>query len=523
VLNAPSQSVNPLGRSLPPRWEGWILAGVIVAWLCISLPSLLSYPTPHADESLFGSVAYNVMNSGSFGIPIYGDVLGVRENFLLNGRFYMASLAAWFYFFGVSLFSARLFSVLAAVVTTLLIWLTARNMMDGWHAILAAALFLFAWKTFYASHRVRPDIWMAFAGILVLWVYTLHPQRYGWLGLTAGLITNIHIPAGFFAAAIAPVLMVDLAGKKIQLASFIKFSIGLVAGAGLWLTFFLIPNPARTVWQFQGGFAGIAQGSAVNLNSYSMAGRLANAWLNFREGFWSATRFSWLEVLVIVLGLAVLLVKRHRSENRSLLLYFAGTIVAMVFSPYLRPYYLVMLMPILALIIARAAYQLSNTRSPYLSHLLILPLLAVYCLGDGILAWQSRDIAYDHYTQKLKALVPPGTHVFGDGALWFEFYDQPFTTDLYINYADVQSINRLDWLRTFLKTEQIEIIIWSDQLAPWSVSSEKPLSDYLNEMLHERCHQRGVVEERFYSVDRGDQPPRRFEVWQCPVEDPAPP
>ena len=505
------------------RWAGWLLLAAICLWLLISLPSLLSYPTPHGDEALFGSVAYNVMQNGSFGIPIYGNINGVREDFIQNGRFYEVALAAWFRFFGVSLFSARLFSVLGAVATSIFVWLTAKKLMPAQYALIASALCLFAWKTFYASHRVRPDMWLAFTVILILWLYVTHPQHPGWLGFIAGLMLNVHLPAVFGIAAIALVRLSDWATKRIQAASFLKFCAGLVLGISLWATFLLIPNPLRTIMQLQHGIAGTAQGSSLNLAGYSLEARLANAWGNLQEGFLGATRFGWLEVLACVLALIVLLALRSRSQDLSLVLFVIGTIAAMIVSPYLRPYYLIMLMPSLALVIGQAASLLAVAVSPVASFVLVVPLLGAYIAGDAVLAWQSRTVSYQHYSQELKALVPPGLPVFGDGALWFEFYDQPYTTDMYLNYADVQGISRADWLQTILQTQQIQVIIWSDQFAPWSESVEKPVSDVLDKTLHERCNRLGVVEEPFYSIDRGNQPLRRFEVWQCPVLNSPPP
>lgn len=492
------------------------MVGLIAFWLTFSLPSLLTYPTPHGDEALFGSTAYNLLKNGSFGIPVYGDVNGSSEDFIYIGRFQVVALAAWFRFFGVSLISGRLFAVSGTILTAIFVWLTARRRIDARYAVVAGALCLFAWKSFYAGHRVRPDIWVAFAGALILWLYTHHREHSGLLGFVAGALLNIHIPVAFFIVAVSLVMLSDLLTKRIATATFVRFCFGLTTGLLFWLALLLLPDPQRTITQYQGGLLG-APGGSLNLQNYSVAVRLQQLWSLAQETFLNSTRLGWLEVLTILAASIGLPFLKPSADDRNLLVFTFGMVGCIALTPYLQPYYMVMTVPIFALVMACAAYRLTKVSGTRIGLVVVTPLLLAYVAGDLAFAFGGRVISYQRYGQALKALVPTGSSVFSDGRFWFELYDQPFTSDYYLLFApQAQTMPPEAWVRHVLASRHIEIIIRSDVIAPWFPAKDDTLARIFDKVLHENCTLLGVVDDLFDGVDKGGPLSRRAEVWRCP-------
>jgi len=494
--------------------DGWLMLGAIVLYLSFSLPTLLSYPTPQSDEAMFASTAYNLAKHGSFGVPIYPDFNGSSRDFIFVGRFYAVGLASWFRFFGASLFSSRLFATMGAILTAVLVWLTARKLVPSRVAFIAGALCLFAWKSFNAGHSVRPDIWVALGGAFILWFYVSLPTEPGLLGLCAGLLPNIHLPAGFFIVSLSLVMLVDWFTKRNTTTALIRYSLGLTLGLACWLILLLGLDPQQTLATYRGGILGAPSGT-LNFEHYSLIFGLQNAWQFIKSGFLGASRFGWLEFLILTAASFSLPFLKPNPIERNFLVFALGLCVCFVLTPYLPTYYVVMTVPITTLLFVLAANHLVQGLGPKMGLVILMPLLLLYIAGDLAISWNSRAISYARYDEALHQLVPTSASVLGDGRFWFEFRDQPFTTMYYVHFApQAETMPPDDWIKSVLTARQIEYVLWSNLVDFWSASNGAG-PDTFHQYLIDHCLRVGVVTDIFNSVDRGELVPQPVEVWHC--------
>ena len=178
---------------------------VIIA-LASCLPLLLKYPSPGGDEPGFVDVASSFATRGVLGTEAYRGLLpGAEHHIYWQPPLYFLALGTWFRVAGAGLAEARTFSLLWAIVTVLLVYLTARRTIPPRPATIAASLFA---VSFFLTNRAAParmDMMCIALTVASVFIYLVARERnseslHGLSGLTAGLALTTH-PLGVIAIA----------------------------------------------------------------------------------------------------------------------------------------------------------------------------------------------------------------------------------------------------------------------------------------------------------------------------------
>ncbi len=446
---------------------------VLVGGLALQVASLTAYPPPHCDETYYTDTAYDFLTEGRFGTPVHGPVYGQDTNHTIIGRVYSIGLAGVIGLLGVSLTSARLYSLLGWLAAVLGTYLLGTRLYGRRTALWGALLFAVAFKTFFAAHLTRPEIWLAAATV---WIFALlvprapeaeghaGPGRALLLGVTAALLTDIHFNGAFFLAGLSLVVLyqwfwLPLRNPQPPTANhqfpqllgrahwnlLISFFAGTALGLGLWAALHFLPDPASAWYQWTVGNTRMGMGAG----SRPLLGALADLLPWIAEGFISGNRgLNALEGLLFAAGIGYALVRRTRSDV-AVLLVLGGSLLTFgpLFAQKLSNYR-VLWTPLLWLLAAQAVLALFDRARAWLEGrgqaawaaaarpaLVFLPLVALYIFSAGWLVRQFRGGQMAETTAALLDLIPPGSTVLGDPVWWFAFEaDHRYFGDLYLTY-----------------------------------------------------------------------------------------
>jgi 4-amino-4-deoxy-L-arabinose transferase-like glycosyltransferase len=180
---------------------------VVSVTLASCLPLLVKYPAPGGDEPGFVDAAYSVATRGSLSTQVYPGLLpGAEHHLYWQPPLYFLTLGGWFRAFGTTLTTARSFSLLWAIVTVVLVYLTARRHVPRAPATIATVLFAASfWLTNRAS-IARMDMMCIALTLAAVFIHLIARERrsltlHGLSGFTAGLALTTH-PLGVIAIAI---------------------------------------------------------------------------------------------------------------------------------------------------------------------------------------------------------------------------------------------------------------------------------------------------------------------------------
>jgi len=180
---------------------------LVIVTLASCLPLLLKHPSPGGDEPGFVDVARTVATRGSLSTDVYPGLLpGAEHHIYWQPPLYFLALGGWFRAFGVSLTTARSFSLVWAIVTVPLVYLTARRTVPQTPALVASTLLAMSfWLTNRAS-IARMDMMCIALTLAAVFIYLIARERqsltwHSLSGLVAGLALSTH-PLGVMAIAI---------------------------------------------------------------------------------------------------------------------------------------------------------------------------------------------------------------------------------------------------------------------------------------------------------------------------------
>jgi len=187
---APQEREGWLSRLDPLAARGfWGRLPSITALLALcALPGLLLAPMLNApfepDEGVYGTIARGWLHGA---IP-YRDLWDNKGPLLF--LWYAASFAS----LGESTLAPRLFAALAAALSVLFVWATARSLLDRRLAALAAALFALSFLNIYIQVTANAEVFMLPPLTAGLWTFTIGARggRVWWF-LAAGALTSLAI------------------------------------------------------------------------------------------------------------------------------------------------------------------------------------------------------------------------------------------------------------------------------------------------------------------------------------------
>src|SRR5262252_7650092 len=266
------------------------LAGVALVYLHNTLPHLTMMPRVNVDEPWLMERAYQVMRTGIPSQPM----LGLKTAYLLQvGYGYL--LAPWMAAFGVGLFQARLFNVVAGLGTVLLVALIGRRTVGPIAGLTAAALLAVDSNFLGGARNARTDVpsvlfvtaalaayviarqrrrgsWFALSGACLGIAMLVHGNAF-WAGIillvwylldygVAGIVT----PAGYWLAAGWLVTFGPYLAVVVARWHDVQVQIGNFAGDRVpaWRPSVILHQAAREIDRYRGWYFGLVTNSVPN-------------------------------------------------------------------------------------------------------------------------------------------------------------------------------------------------------------------------------------------------------------------
>jgi 4-amino-4-deoxy-L-arabinose transferase-like glycosyltransferase len=501
-------------------------------WLALNLSALTSYPVPQTDDGWIGSTAVNFMRTGRFGLPVFGDIYGSSQNYVHLGRLFSIALAASFWIFGVGLLQGRLVALLGALVSAGLVFLLAKRLSGVAAGAGAAVLYLLAWRTFYASHMVRPETWVQAGGLccfaLFLRVRGARSSREALaLGLLSSLIVDIYFTAIYYSLVVGlGVVWTFRSRSDWRLIG--AFAAGGTLGLVYWLTVHLLPDPAQAILQWKVLSVSVFH---ADFGDSNLLAPLFKIPVLVQTGILGYTRLGFMEFGYIIAGILALAYKSSRADRYLLAAGLVFTLAYVYIGPEKGLYHLTLFIPIFCLLFAQAASKaaeiLARQRpgwtAPAAIALLMAPLALVYITGDIVLAWQNRAIDYGRYAAQLRQYVPAGSSIVGEGTWYFAFHNDTYTFDDYIlmyNLGRAPAESPAAAVMSVIVNRHINVILLDERLGSWYQDAEsadmKDLWLSLRQYATGKCQLKGTVEDYFYGVDQAGPALKRTNVFVCP-------
>jgi 4-amino-4-deoxy-L-arabinose transferase-like glycosyltransferase len=321
-----------------PSALDWLYSGLLVLW---TLPTLLvnsgQQSMAGSDEGYYAQMAREMYLSGNWLAP----------TFLGNPYFEKPPLNQWliatsYSLFGVSEWSARFPSTLAAVLGVLMTYFIGREFFEARRAFLGALILptIYLW---ISNGRVAgQDVLLTFLELTGIWCLLQAPKfgsrfiAVGWgvmLGLGILLKSSMAIVS---VVALLPYLLIQNRQHKLVQNSY------LYVGAGIGLALF-------GVWYW---LASKAYGNAVYDGLFGILSSLSKR--DFHQVgpfyyFWNlpANTFPW--TFFALAGVWILLQERQKSYFLVLTYPFTLLLLLQIF-PTKTPYYLLQICPFLALL-----------------------------------------------------------------------------------------------------------------------------------------------------------------------------
>lgn len=197
-----------------------LLAGLVAAYLVISLRGLDVVPAVYPDEPWQASTGWKLATEGVFGSDMFAGLHGMERRYYGYLPIHPMLLAITFGLAGLGLFQARLEAVTMGLLTLLLTWLLGRRLFGGRIATLAVAILLFVRLTFLTRYQLsgillldmariaRYDMVVPVFGLASLHAYLTaarrqHPALYALAGALAALAGLSHLYGAFWIIVLA--------------------------------------------------------------------------------------------------------------------------------------------------------------------------------------------------------------------------------------------------------------------------------------------------------------------------------
>lgn len=402
-----------------------LVVGILLAF---NLLFLQTYPLPSCDEATYASNADAVLKRGNFGLTIWTvpEPFGRDQNMVHMGRLAALGLALLFRITGISLFAARLYSLIAWLLSVFLIYQIGKRFFDPSIGVAASLLFATSFKSFFSGHLGRPDIW-ATAAILVatfltLEIFTKPKSSLGFYILAGGVAVipfDYHANGLWFLSAFCLTLIFVEGIQKHNWTGVFSYGLGVILGGILWgLTHFL-PSPIQSWQQLTVGH---------NLSTYfSIANNLALFLDWLRDSGWAFGGPAGPLDQLIAVGSVIVVLYRPSRVNRVLLsITLISLFMFVLFMGQKFVVYGILWLPFICLLAASAIKNLAENiltriRIPT-KRLLILFVVGYGLLNISVSSWliyRSLDNDFPSMSERVQQSVPAGARVLADPIWWW--------------------------------------------------------------------------------------------------------
>ncbi len=394
---------------------------VLIAILAFALFSAHAVPPEqgHGDEAAWANMAHTLRTTGQAYIRISGHAI---QPIPPGVGWWVAPYAVWQGLFGPGMASGRVFIWGLYLAAVACIGLAGARLYDRTTGLIAALLS--AASLFMLTYRIiRPDIGLAAVGGLLFVLYLASRKRPLW-AFAAGWVAvlGLEIHAASLAYIVAMILMfaTDALPAIWQRRNpFERRQFALVAGMACGIMLYLalhvliLPDPASFFTTLRAN-----RGFLRGLPDLELLTKVF-------QTFWVR---SPLEVLLVLLGLWVLVVRRAPGD-RVVLRFFAFTLLSHLLFVPVADGYLVLFMPFMALAMARLlTFADHPTPAPFRRTYSLLA-AAAFCAPFIALALPGLSLnpipptELTPVMQRARELSTPDEVVVGDGFTWWGLTD----------------------------------------------------------------------------------------------------
>ncbi len=389
-------------------------------WVAVNLYTLMGFPPQISsfDEAMNASLAMGIWKYGAIKTDIFPDsYLGQYGYGVISAWLYFGILAVFLKVFGISLFWARMVSLLSGATGLILVYLAGRELKDSWTGFLASVFLGTEALVMDVSHTGRTDAMMITIVALSLLFFIMGMKRQNnWFTGTAGFISVLSIWVRPLCLFVVPAYALALLAM-LRWRSFLWFLLGCAVGCALLFFTNYLPNIGYPLL-----------GDLDVANQYSPAlllirGRFSDLWTNLCSnilGVFSffktvSVRYTIFKLSVILGFLSILINRRDAKPFYALVI--TATLGAFLIWPRMNCLYFPSIMPFFVL---GGVLGLGRWR---LARMLLLALLMV--LGSWypfVLNHRYRD-GEEYFAKvldRISSRVPAGSVVLGDGSwLWW--------------------------------------------------------------------------------------------------------
>ncbi|MBI4454615.1 MAG: glycosyltransferase family 39 protein [Acidobacteria bacterium] len=521
-----------------------VLFVAAVVFLLFNVGTLLLYPPVESDEGTYSSHAYNFLKRGSVGLPTLGDWYGASTNYVATGRLYLVGLALAFRLLGVSVFSARLFSLLGGAVAVYWTYRLGKHLYGRPAGIGAAIILASSQQMFFSSHYARMDVWLA-AMVALAAFLLVHSQtkQSGALtfvaGLVAALMVDIHWNGLYLLIGFCLAWVIQNKGKPRFWQLTFKYAVGVVVGIFYWTLVHFLPDPAAawrqwTVGFAAGGFTPWTTGPLKNVTNQLHMWKEEYFGVQFSGIIGSRAGLGMIELAYTLLALGYAVSRRNRSDRFLLLAGLGATLSFALLSVQKTVFYRIAWAPLVAVLISTSVVEFGKILSDRLrpakmflpTALLGAPLLIAYLTADLYLVHKFKGYSYASEIGRVQRAILQNSVVLGPMKWWYGFQESTYlgteaSRVIFSNStfndsqpaSEVAEQRRMAEFVSALRTRNVQRLTIIDWAGPSRNNLSSQQRGYLKLFEAQWCQ----VQDTFDTY--GSQSPRPVSVYRCVSND----
>lgn len=499
-------------------WSVWVVATSAIGALVviIAVRYLDRFPQINLIDELHNwSVQWTYANTGLLGEAMYRQMIPLPQPLYPSPHYVIGLMLR---FFGDTIWQARLARMLLLMFALPFIYLSGKRMYGARAGLFAV---VFALLLIVPVAYVRPDFFVGVMLSVAIYLYLRAQQtRRPWLhyltGLCIALAGEGHALAYRFGLTFAVLYGVRWlyqmwTSRRIFFdGRFFALALGGATGMMIYLAIHILPGLQQGL-HFASNYAPLNRTvEGQSAYAFAMLQQQLDAWVNT----------SPLELVFVVLGVVLALIKFEDGDRLLLALLFVSEGLMLATYGYYRLYYQVHSLPIFALLAGRLVANLFDGKAVNRSRagpLDRLALASMICAAAFlVLARNAQAAAYDplrdDYTQigkRLKADLPADKIVVGNEDYFLQIRS--------LNYYGIETVTTPNWFLVNYEGYRLwqvtnpDIVILSPQIDAPQYTDLRSLTTYMIDNGFElvRCYSgdRGLINARVYARDSAGMEP----------------
>ena len=442
------------------------------------------YPIVDLDDACMAEPAWSYVNTGHFSAPSFEGCYGLEKSDIYHGRLYMLAIAPYLKIFGNGVYQSRLDSFLTGLFVLLLTYLLAVKFFSKKVALNSVVLLGLSGLFIITAHRARQEMLLTFFILLSLYLFLSAVDKKSALnfyfsGLLAGLSADIHLNGVILPIMLTALFIYEYRLQFIKQKGFWLCMAGIATGLLWWVITHILLDPKLFFEQWN-GFVMKEIGTPGASTGVNPFGIVLKELKRYTFWFWSTTGHrNMVELVLLVCGLAGFLfvpktenMPLHKRGVTVMLICIASWIVMFTLIVSQKaPYYIFLFLPFVMILLAKGLENLK----PLFSKTVFLLLVLFYLTQTAFISMKYKDIDYTNYGRNVRQIIPVGSRVLADTALWFALSEDNFYSELTYSYYWRITKNSLD---SYLKEKNIEYIAFGKEQIGTFVMSDYFKNNY---------------------------------------------